>query len=357
MAEFAPNQLLDLVPGVGQRQESIVYRLTDDQGNATGDVHPERAQASVSFDTSANVTRTLSNLIFTAAEFADIDPYADRIEPTWVLEDGSEWQLGRYYFTGVPQEQGLVRCTTMFDVLGMVADTGSLQAFGVDAGGRVHDKMVEVLNILGIRDYEVDVTDVTVSSPIAWNLGTSWLTILRYLTDMAGFIPPHTTNSGSVRLRRVDDIRIDSAVVRYAAGGNLVVNDTTSVNPNLVDAANAHLVVDTGATDAPITAFAFVDPALPWSKENRGFVKSETHEVQGIESTEQAQQMADNYASVDANGFEEITFTTAPDPRHDSFMIIGYNGIAYREVGWNLPLQVGAQHAHRVVRSGVTGRA
>lgn len=350
---FTPNALLDLAPGIGQRAEGVVFHLVDDDGVPAGDIHPISGQVTITFDASANITRTMSGLNLTATEWADIDPFADRVAPRWKLEDGTLWPLGKFYFTGAPTTTGIIQTTTLYDA-GMVLDTGSTQAYGVNAGGKLYDAMVGVLLILGIRDFVVDDGGVTASSPIAWPIGTSWLAILRALTDLAGFIPPHTDNRGRVVLRRIDPVTIGQQSILYGPKRAKVKRASTSINPNLIGAANAHIVIDSGATSAPITAIAYVVPSLPWSKENRGFVISETHNMQGIDSTDQAQQMANGFANVGADAFEELTFTSAPDPRHDAFEVIGYNGLAYREVNWSLNCAPGGDHQHRCVRSGIS---
>lgn len=352
---FTPNNLLDLVPGIGQRAEGVVFHLVDDNGIPQGDLHPQAASVTVSFDAGANITRTLSGLNLTATEWAGVNPFADRVAPWWKLEDGTLWPLGRFYFTGAPETTGIIQTTTLYDA-GLVLDTGSTQAYGVNAGGKLYDAMVGVLLILGIRDYLVDDAGVTASTPIGWPIGTSWLQILRALTDLAGFLPPHTDNHGRVVLRRVDPVDIGHAVTHYGPSLPRVKRATTALNPNLIGAPNAHIVIDSGATTAPITAIAYVDPSLPWSRENRGFVLSATHTMQGIDSTDQAAQMAQGFADADPSAFEELTFTSVPDPRHDAFEVIGFNGIAYREVQWQIACQPGGDHQHRCVRSGVTGR-
>lgn len=352
---FTPNPLLDLAPGIGQRAEGIIFNLVDSDGLPAGSIHPEAGSVRISFDGSANITRTMSGLNLTATEWADVDPFSMRVAPFWKLEDGTLWPLGRFFFTGAPQTTGIIETTTLYDA-GMVLDTGSIQAYGVNAGGDISDAMVGVLNILAIRDYVVDDAGVVASVPIGWPIGTSWLSILRALCDLAGFLPPHTDNLGRVVLRRTDPVEISQASITYGAQSPKVKRASTSLNPNLLAAPNVHVVIDSGATTSPITAIAYVDPALPWSKENRGFIVSQTHDMQGIDSTDQAQQMANGFASVDPNSFEELGFTSVPDPRHDAFEVIDYNGIAYREVAWSLDCRPGGDHVHRCVRSGIGAR-
>ncbi len=62
----------------------------------------------------------------------------------------------------------------------------------------------------------------------------------------------------------------------------------------------------------------------------------------------------------DADTYQWASFAAAPDPRHDTFNVVRWQGALWREQAWSLPLVAGAEHRHELRRSytapGATGR-
>ena len=55
-------------------------------------------------------------------------------------------------------------------------------------------------------------------------------------------------------------------------------------------------------------------------------------------------------AAQDAGGYQWVSFSAAPDPRHDTFDAVQYLGDIYREQGWSLQVLEGGEHRHDLRR-------
>lgn len=353
------NDLLDLRPGIGVRYESVRWDLVAIGGATIGQLDVARG-ASMSVSADATIKRTLNRVTVPSDQWADVNPYRDRLQPVWVLSDRTEWPLGVLFFTSAPTVTGSraqsVEVGTLYDG-GFLLDQPIVETFGISQNGSVDDAITTIidrLQLAGIRILNVDQarTSVRAREPIAWPIGTPTAQVLEALCALAGFYPPHFDNRGTLRLRPARLPEQSEADHYYRADGGRVVASTFVRNDNLLDAPNVHVVLSTGAAETEVSAVAEVDYRLPWSKQSRGFAVVEVHRLQGIETTAQAQAMARRYAVASANDATEVQFTSPPDPRHDVFDVVDVDGVRYLEVGWTLEMVPGGAHTHRVVRGG-----
>ena len=127
---------------------------------------------------------------------------------------------------------------------------------------------------------------------------------------------------------------------------------TIAENENLLDAPNVHLVVNSGPNDLEIVGRARIDATQPHSVENRGYEVIEVHREQGVSSSDEATRMAKTYAAAHPHDYAELSFQSTPDPRHDTFDLIEFGDVVYRERSWTLRLRPGGPHTHDCTRAG-----
>ena len=96
-----------------------------------------------------------------------------------------------------------------------------------------------------------------------------------------------------------------------------------------------------GIADVPITA--------PNSFANRGFYIQKTYDLQ-LTNSAQAAAVAQNLAQRQTV-FERTVLVTAPDPRHDSYNVIRYQGDNWLELGWTMQLVEGGTMGHMLRKS------
>lgn len=129
--------------------------------------------------------------------------------------------------------------------------------------------------------------------------------------------------------------------------GNKVMRDPPPIETDdLLGAANRFVVVSNGSTvtTSPIVGSYDVPSSAPHSIANRGFVISKTIDRQ-VEDVGQAQAIAANLGQRQTI-FERVELTTAPDPRHDSYDVILWQGEKWLETAWSLPLIEGGKMRH-----------
>ncbi len=336
---------------------SIRFDVLDSSLNIIGTPGP-LAASSVSLNVSSKTLRTISGVKLTQNDMAAINPFTDRLRPTMVLGDATEWPLGVFVFSDQTDwlTDGVGKSDLTLADLSAVIDQLCVTDVSYAIGTPVIPAIESILNMLGVSNTFIlgppDFTTV-VSAAVTWPAGTSYLTIVSQLASLGGYFPPYFNNNGYCVIRRPQQIFVADADIFYQSSGTTkVAADTAKVNSGTLTAPNTYLVIDTAPKAGPVAAVAFVESYLPWSKENRGGYRvTEVVRTQGLGATTEAQAMADSLA-VASQGFETVNFSSRPDPRHDGFQLIGWNGIIYRELSWSMPLTVGGLQTHSLVRGG-----
>jgi hypothetical protein len=112
-----------------------------------------------------------------------------------------------------------------------------------------------------------------------------------------------------------------------------------------------YLVVGLSPGRTEIVGRAEIDPRLPHSIPNRdGLEVPKVTRVQGLASTQQAQRIAQAQAAADPFQLAAVDFDAAPDPRHDLFDLVEYDGAVWNEDAWSLELRPGGRHSHRLTK-------
>lgn len=348
---YVANELLDLPAHIGQRAETVQYDVIDRTGAYAGQVFPQASTASISADINGNIPRQLSGLVLSSSDYAALDPFGDKIAPHWLLSDQTRWPLGVFRFTSAPDNGQQINAGPLFDPT-IILDAITDRPFGADVNTPVVETIRRVVGYLGLPA-NIEGSDMMIGDdqPIGWPAGgQSWATILRFLHNLCGFLPPYFDTAGVLQCRLPGPLVVGPETLTYASANSRVhpnpVND-----PHILDAPNKHVVVSTGATTEDISAAATVDPALPFSIEGRGYVVPKVHRMQGVRDSSQAQTIAVRLASQTSEDFATLEFTTTPDPRHDLGEVIGFDGVAYRELTWSLDLEPGGDHTHRCNRA------
>ncbi len=115
---------------------------------------------------------------------------------------------------------------------------------------------------------------------------------------------------------------------------------------DLLTAPNRFIVISNVSSDssAPVTASFDVPASAPHSIQNRGFVVAQVEDLQVPDPT-QAMAVAKNLA-LRQTIFEQVTLTTAPDPRHDSYNVVWWQGEPWLELSWSMALVEGGAMNH-----------
>lgn len=349
------EELLDLAPNVGQRQSTVRWDILDSAlSSRTQGAFTPRSDTvpSVAVASEATIKRTLSAFRLNEIDQAAISPFADRIQPVWVLDNGAEFPLGVFLYGSIDRlrfDYGIEADVTCVDQT-LIVDQPIIKGIGLAQGADIRDTIVEQLNIAGVPSYVVDPFSTAVGAPIAWPVGTSRLTVINDLAKMAGAFPLYFDNTGVGRVRQIPPLEDESPTLVYDFGGR-IISGSMIESDDLLDAPNRYLVIDSSSVDVAVTGIYNIPASAPHSLVNRGFYVTKTVEVQGLNSPTQAAARAKAEYDADHQGYVWAQFSSPPDPRHDVFDAVSYLGTTYREQGWNLPLVEGSEMTHDLRRT------
>lgn len=346
LTDIPRDPLLDLDPWVGQRACTFTFTLVNaGTHDILGQINPIRGSANLTHDTGRTIKRQLI-LSLGTHDSANVNPVSDRVLLEMVFQNGATYPLGRYMFTAPIKQKytsGNLTSATMSDEMFLV-DQPILAGLGI--GGPIDSLIREVLKGLPIA-YEIETSEY--NSQESWAIGTTRGQILDALSVTGDFFTPWFDNTGKFRMVRTFNpaTRIPSIDLDQ---GNRVLRGTINEETDLLTAPNVFLVVsNSSGGSTPIVGRATIPSTAPHSVENRGFELIQTQTL-ALSDAGQAQSVANGLVSRQTI-FEKVTLTTPPDPRHDSYNVIRWDGANWLELSWSMQLEEGGTMTH-VLRKG-----
>lgn len=340
------NPDFGLFHGRAMREATFRFGLIDGvTGEVKEDLTPIR-NASLSHDTGRTIKRQLS-LTLGAYDTARIVPISDRVLVYMVTADGTEWPLGKYMFTdsslAVFTSGGLINAVLndeMFQVDQQISK-------GVNGVG----KSINATIALVMSEFPSITLDQEASffeGAQAWTVGAGRGQILQDLALTGDLFSPWFDNNGVLRFIRAFDPALRACDFDFDAG-NSVIRSGIVETSDVLTAPNRFIVISNTnpqGTNAEVVGVADVPVNAPNSFANRGFYIVKTEDLQ-LDSAAQAQVVANNLA-LRSVVFERVSLTTAPDPRHDSYNVIQWQGEQWLELSWSMELLEGASMTHNL---------
>jgi hypothetical protein len=332
----------NLLDTVAQRSCTFRFGLVHGvTGEVKEDLTPLR-DAQLTHDTTRTVKRQL-NLNLGVYDTARIEPLVDRVLVYMVTADGTEWPLGKYMFTDSSLQistGGDLSNPVLNDEMFLVDQQISKGINGVNKS--INDTITKVME--EFPNIKVDQEASFFEGMQAWTLGAGRGQILQDVALAGDMFAPWMDNNGVMRFirafdpaQRVPDFDFDT--------GNSVIRAGIVETSDILTAPNRFIVIsNTSENGTVVTGLADVPVNAPNSFANRGFYIVQTEDLQ-LNSEPQAQQVANNLA-LRSTVFERVTLTTAPDPRHDSYNVIKWQGDLWLELAWGMSLTEGAVMNH-----------
>ena len=351
MSLLTDDELLDLEGG--RRAATFRFDLLDATGALLGelDVFADEPPV-ITNNTNRRIKRQLENLQIEPSAYADVNAVTDRLRPSMILENGSEFPLGIFLFADVSQERSLARLMPTAKLLvgqSIIIDQPIEEGIGYSPGKSITAAIGEQFDAAGVSGYSIDASGRSIAAPIAWPAGTIRATILAELAGMMGAYSPYFDNSGQARVKLIPDLDTAAPDLTYEIGGR-IFDGTIVETDDLLEAPNRYIVIDSSLTDSPITGSFDVPDDAPHSIAKRGFVVATVIDVQGLENAAAADDRARAAYAQDSSTFLWASFSGPPDPRHDTFQIVRYNGLNWREQAWSMTLAEGAPMGHSLRR-------
>jgi len=335
------NDLLDLPPWAGQRKSSWNFNLVNGvTGEKLGTVTPLRG-ATLRHNTSSTIKRTLS-IGLGVVDTNSVNAVVDRIELEMVLQDGSIWPLGRYMFTDQTKVQftsGFLSNAVLSDEMFLV-DQPIIKGF--DATNKTATECYEEL----LKDLPVEFVGEagTFIMTQGWGVNTSLGSILNTLAVNGDYFSPWFGNDKKMHLIRTFN-PVDQVPQFDWDSRSQVLRESITESSNVLTAPNRFMVTsNTNVEGAAIVGIATVPPTAPNSFTNRGFYITQAETLQLL-NLNQAQAVATGLANR-FTVFETVNLNTPPDPRHDSYDVIFWNGSFWLELAWSMNLTAGGTMGH-----------
>jgi len=356
---WSADELLDLVPGIGQRQESYQFDVlnADRTFVFTLTMAETDNPPSVAWDSTNTTNRTLHGLTVGPDDAARINPFRHRLRVSYKLQDGTLWPLGLFLFASDAMDVeswGDDMAADLYDQ-SIILNQPRGASFSLGTGSQIVPAISQLVGEVGLTAYtSIDSTGATLSAsaPGVWDLDKTRREILSDLCAAAGFYPPYFDNNGILRFRAVPNIaHADADLTFLADDSSRIVAGTTRLHNNLLNAPNRYIVRGAAAGSAEIIGIYDVPASAPQSAFNRGYVVvAPIIDNQTVSDSVAAQAAAQAAYSTDASSYDTVEFTTAADPRDDGFLLVDFLGTLYREQTWSLELSAGGTHTHTAAK-------
>lgn len=360
MTVVAPTTTELLGGTVPVRVDGFKFDLLDDAGNS---LHRQlavdaTAPPTIENDTTRAVFRTINNVRIpsrgfnqsTSFFFADeIDPRTMRIAAYHVLASGEELPLGVFVFADDSQllhTSGMVRVCNLAD-LGADLLPSIPYSLGYETGTYAADILDDLAAIAGFTDRSIEASTASaISAPIGWAAGRdTFRDAMNSVSAMIGYLPPYLDSTGTLICRAAPELT--SAVADFVYGlGTVVIDGTVVLSGSVLRAPNQYVVLASNSVMAGVTGTFDIPADSPASLVETGVPTVALDDYQGL-PLGLADEAARAAYSSDPNVYTTLAFSTPPDGRHDTFSIIEFDGVNYREEAWAMVCRAGAPMTHR----------
>lgn len=343
-----PSPKLDLADYVGQRRATFAFSIVDNVTGYRREVNPVRNTVpTLTHDTSRIIKRQIMNLFLGVSDTAAFNTITSRLELSMLL-DGVSYPLGRYIpnsnivFSSTGGDQS---SSTFYDE-GFIVDQEFSEGFSsLTLGEPIQTTIRRCLENLPI---EFTIEPSVFGGTLSWSAGTRRGYAVEQMAVDGDWFPPWFDHTNVMRFIRAFDPA--TAIPTFDLdSGNQVLRERVTRSTDLITAPNRFVVVSNGVSSigmgsSPVYGVYDVPDSAPHSALNRGFVISKT-ETRQLDNSSQAQAVANNLGQQQLI-YESVELYTAPDPRHDSYDVLRWDGINWLEIGWSLPLVEGGEMQH-----------
>ena len=347
---------------VGQRVEGLRVDVLDADLNELGVLAVSRDQVpTIVNDVNRNIARTIEGLQVparprgdqnTSRYYAeDLDTLTMRIAPYWLLGTGEEYELGKFLFgddSATVWSWGSPRELMGVDQM-VLLDHDLDAAVGYPAGTIISDALIEQADLenIGAPRRNIEVTRQALSEPIGFAPGRDTRRrVVESLCALAGYLPPYFSNAGLLTCISAPDLAAASPAFKYGYGVGAVIDGSIVTSNDLLNAPNRYIVIDSAARDTPITGTFDVPDAAPHSYANTHRRITRTVTLQALGDVAAANAAAAAVYQSESATYSWLQFSTPIDPRHDTFDVISFDNVNYRQLQWSIECVAGGRMEH-----------
>lgn len=354
-----------LMDGWSQQSTSFRFELLNESLVYIGEL-PVTGTVKIDNNINRTLKRQMSNLTLPPSVIGEIDVLRARVRPVIQYSDGAEYPLGVFMFTDAsvtrsnfaggefthPGDNGTASMS-LHDQMTLL-DAASDRPIAFPPGTPITTAIDSLLALVAATSPGITWSIETSDSAIRgsdWFVkppGSNILSTLNELSSMASMYSIYCDNFGEFIVKKVPEI--DTVPVFSYNPGENVFDDTIVESTDLLNLPNRYIVINSALTDQVIYGSYDIPSNAPHSVQNRSRLVTEVIDMQGISSSQEAAAAAQARARSDASSYQWVDFDTVPDPRHDTFDLVGWDGDVYREQSWSLTLAPGGVHHHELRR-------
>lgn len=339
---------LTLPAWVGQRSATFQFDVVDAVTGYRRTLNPVRdSQPVLRHNTTGTIKRTLTQVGLGVADTAVFNSISSRLE-LFMIISGESFPLGRYVPSDWPRFRstgGTTSVASFYDE-GFIVDQQVTNGFGaLTTTSELCSAMLD--RFLSRYPITFEIAPSDFSTLDSWNAGTRGGVIVEQLALDGDYLAPWFDHESIMQFIRNFDPADEIPTFNFDRDKR-VLRENIVESDNLIDAPNRFVVIGNGAASvdngSAIVGSADVPSSAPHSIANRGFIVPEVVTRQ-IQSSAQAGAIAANLAQRNML-FEQTELETPPDPRHDSYDVIRWQGENWLEIGWTLTCHEGAPMRH-----------
>lgn len=280
----------------------------------------------------------------------------DRLKPFYSI-DGVESQMGEFLITdaalntvdGVRKELEI----TAYDLTYLAKRSKIEDRILIPAGTLYTAAIGAQIIASGITNFLLEPNAAVITENREdWDPGTSRLTIINDLLAEINYNSLWMDNSGLIRGTPYRQATAENITIEYRNDAFSLLLPEDSSTTDVFDRPNVFIaVVENPEKSANMRAVAVNDdPSVDFSTVNIGRV-AEYEKLDNIASQAELQAYVNNKKFKSLLATQEITFSTAANPAHSAFDVIGLykddlTGI-YEETEWSMSFQPGEAMTHR----------
>ena len=289
----------------------------------------------------------------------DVNYLTDRIRAVLCL-NGQEYNMGVYIATTADElhtDEGDMVEIEAYSMLYLASRAKLEGVYHIDAGTNYISAVQSLLVACGITDYEADATSLKM--PMAredWEEGTPVLDVINELLDEINYNSAWVDLNGKVRLTKYTGPSTENIKHTYREGEYSVLYPEYTASTDLFDKANVFKCVCSNPDlSVPLVAVAVnEDPHSKFSTVSLGARVLYLENVDNVPDLDTLQERADNLRIKSLQTTQEVEFSTALVPGHETFDTIAIDsgeitGI-YTETEWRATMDAAGIMTHRAKR-------
>ena len=301
----------------GHREESFRVELLTNTEKSLGDLD---GVSGGSLSWNANADLPGSGSISLQDRGQNINTSKDRVRVWWQVADYGEWPLGVYvmaapsrFYTGA----GSSRDLTLLDKLTVIKDDRIKETLQFSAGSNIIDSVVSVIQSTGETRIASTASGSVLTNDVAWEPGTSKLSVVNSLLSAAGYWGLWTDRYGQFRVEPYIAPADRPVVWEFQEGETSIHSPEWTYEIPLWEATNLVVLISQADDDGNFwTATAEDDnPASPTSTVSMGRVLNPIVE-ENVEASSQLdlQQQANRRLISNSNTVGRLSVQHAPIP-------------------------------------------